>query len=206
MNSVNREFVKKLWMLVHARQSIALALEAYGIVCAEWPDQSIGPFSVAFKCAVTTMYISYARPFGNNKGLVRLNYEDSIPDHLRETHKLMLDYRKKAIAHKDKSNNPVCDAVDHVEIHVSNGKTRLAPIIHTPGPKELTCFPELAKVVLTLIARDMKDCYDQCIKPLNLSDGVYRLDPTKDDWLVPTEATPGLFEITRGADPITGEC
>jgi len=62
-------------------------------------------------------------------------------------------------------------------------------------------FPELANSVLTLINCDMKVCYDQCIKPLNLSDGVYRLDPTKEDWIVPTETTPGLFEITRGADP-----
>lgn len=116
MNNVNQELLKKLWMLVHARQSIALAIEAHAVVCAEFQNHPIGPFSVSVKCAVTTMYSSYARPFGPNHGLVRLNY-------------------------------------------------------------------------------------DQCIKPLNLSEGVYRLDPTKEDWLVPTEATPGLFEITRGTDP-----
>ncbi len=121
MNNVNRELLKKLWILVHARQSIALAMEAHAVVCADHRDRQIGPVSVSVKCAVTTMYVSYARPFGPNHGLVRLNY-------------------------------------------------------------------------------------DQCIKPLNLSDGVYRLDPTKEDWLVPTEATPGLFEITRGADPTVGVC
>ena len=121
MNDDNRELLKKLWMLVHARQSIELAMEAHAVVCAENPDHPIGPFSVSVKCAVTTMYTSYARPFGPNHGLVRLNY-------------------------------------------------------------------------------------DQCIKPLNLSDGVYRLYPTKEDWIAPTKATPGLFEITRGADPTVGVC
>ena len=188
-------------MLVHARQSIELAMQAHGIVCAEWPVRPVGPFSVAFKCAVTTMYTSYARPFGPNHGLVRLNYEDAIPEHLLETHKLLLGYRNRAIAHKDKTSHSISDAVNHVDIHVSNGNTCLAPGIHAPGDKELAAFPELANTVLTLINRDMKDCYDQCIKPLNLSDGVYRLDPTKEDWIAPTKATPGLFEITRGADP-----
>lgn len=206
MNNVNRELLKRLWILVHARQSIELAMEAYAVVCAEFPDPPIGPFSVSVKCAVTTMYTSYARPFGPNHGLVRLNYENEIPGHLLETHKLLLGYRDKAIAHKDKTSHAISDSVNHVDIHVLNGNACLVPIIHAPSHKEMAEFPELANTVLTLINRDMKVCYDQCIKPLNLSDGVYRLDPTNEDWIVPTEATPGVFEITRGADPTVGVC
>lgn len=124
-----------------------------------------------------------------------------IPEHLLETHKLLLGYRNRAIAHKDKTSNSISDAVNHVKIHVSNGNTCLAPIIHAPSAKEKAEFPELAATVLARINSDMKVCYEECIKPLNLSDGVYRLDPTKEDWIVPTEATPGLFEITQGTDP-----
>ena len=67
---------------------------------------------------------------------------------------------------------------------------------------------ELLKKLWMLVhaRQSIQLAYDQCIKPLNLSDGVYRLYPTKEDWIVPTKATPGVFEITRGADPTTGEC
>jgi len=145
-------------MLVHARQSIELAMEAHAVVCADHRDRQNGPVSVSVKCAVTTMYVSYARPFGPNHGLVRLNYENEIPGHLLETHKLLLGYRDKAIAHKDKTSHAISDSVNHVEIHVSNGNTCLAPIIHAPSHKEMAQFPELANSVLTLINCDMKVC------------------------------------------------
>ena len=132
------------------------------------------------------MYVAYARPFRENRGLPRLE-EVSVPDRLSDLHQRLLDYRDKTIAHKDKTEDAVAALVNHVAIVVSDGKCGVCPVIHFPSADELRRFPSLANAVLRWVESEMDKSYHQHIKPLHLHDGRYVVDPTKfpREWIKP---------------------
>lgn len=176
--------IKRFWLLAHAWQSLRLARDAHGIILGapEYPN----PDDPILKSAVTTMYVAYARPFRENRGLPRLE-ESCIPARFRDLHQRILDYRDKTIAHKDKTAHTIAALVNHVAIVVSNGRCGVCPVIHFPSADELRRFPSLVNSVLKWVESEMNKSYHSHIEPLGLRDGRYIIDPTNfpKEWIRP---------------------
>lgn len=75
-----------------------------------------------YRNILTAYFVVYGKPFKNRKA-TRLP-EDVVPNEMRILHDEIVRYRDKLFAHSDLDgiNEEMNEYLDHVEIHVSNGK------------------------------------------------------------------------------------
>ena len=110
---------KQLWLLCYAATSMEKAIQCSCLIKMNCPNNQ----HVLFEPLIVALHSYYARPFGPNFGVGRLE-EDVIPDAQKCIHNFLIHFRNKVLSHASALVSPEVNRPMHDVVYSRKGGHR----------------------------------------------------------------------------------